>query len=131
MRASYILLSCLLVASCLWTSCSSPRETLHLNVSLRNDTTIPLDWVKLQWDGPFVPGGILSPGTEKTSVGVLAPKSDFATISFVEDSSRKPHKITLDVSPLKALHAGKYDAVIAITALDRASLSVSAEPTAP
>ena len=128
MRIVYKLLSYFMLATCLLTSCSSPRETLHLDISLRNDTSIPLNWVEIKWDGPYIPGGILSPGVSSTSVGVVPPKSDVAKITFVEDVSRKPHSVDLDVSRLKTLHSGKYDAVLSITSLDTAKLILNHEP---
>ena len=127
MRTPIIFLSCLLASLSVLVSCGSHHDTLRLDISLRNDTATPLDWVELKWDGPYVPGGILSPGIVSTSVDVSPPKSDVATITFVEKTSRKQHKITLDVSGFKSLHSGKYDAVLAITSLDGANLIIHAE----
>jgi hypothetical protein len=123
MRAFVFLIIWLLV------SCSGSRhERLQLSISLRNDTAVSLDWLEIQWDGPDVPGGIMSPGNEKMADDVQPPKSDVATISFVEKASRKPHTIKLDVSRIKALRSGKHDVVLAVTSLNEAKLFINAQP---
>jgi hypothetical protein len=123
MRAFVFLIIWLLV------SCSGSRhERLQLSISLRNDTAVSLDWMEIQWDGPDVPGGIMSPGNEKMADDVQPPKSDVATISFVEKASRKPHTIKLDVSRIKALRSGKHHVVLAVTSLNEAKLFINAQP---
>ena len=129
MRVSVFLISWLLVSSVTLVSCSGGKhERLQLSISLRNDTVVSLDWMEIKWDGPDVPGGIMSPGNEKMADDVQPPKSDVATISFVEQTSRKPHTIKLDVSRIKALRSGEHYVVLAVTSLDEAKVFINAQP---
>ena len=126
-RLSSIGLLWALVVLC--SSCGAPpKARTSLDISLRNDTGVALDWVKLAWDGPYVPGGILSPAVSKTAVGCPPPSSETAEVSFVEDQGRKPHSIKLNVAALKELPAGKHGVVISITSLDRARVFVDGQP---
>ena len=118
----------LVVALFLFVSCSGQKtEPLHLDISIRNDTQIALDWMKIEWDGPYIPGGILAPGVSTTAIGVELPKSDVATLSFVEDVGRQPHSIRLDVSHLKRLHSGRHEAVLSVVSLTEAKLLIDGE----
>jgi hypothetical protein len=129
MRVSVLLTIWFLVSSVTLLSCNGGKsDSLKLSISLRNDTAVSLDWMEIKWDGPYVPGGIMRPGKESMASNVQAPKSDVATISFVEESSRKPHTIKLDVSRIKALSSGTHYVVLAVTALDEAKVFINAQP---
>ena len=129
MRVSVFLIIWLLASSVALVSCGGRKhERLQLSISLRNDTAVPLDWMEIQWDGPDVPGGVMSPGNEKMASDVQPPKSDVATISFVEKTSRKPHAIKVDVSGIKALRSGEHYVVLAVTSLDEAKVFINAQP---
>jgi hypothetical protein len=110
------------------TSCgASPKSQLSLNISLRNDTAVALDWVELAWDGPFVPGGILSPTVSSTAVDCPPPTSDTAEVNFVEGQGRKPHSIKLNVAALKGLPAGKHAVVFSIISLEQARVLIDGQ----
>ena len=129
MRISVFVIVWLLAISVTLVSCSGGKhERLQLSISLRNDTTVSLDGMEIEWDGPDVPGGIMSPGNEKMADDVQPPKSDVATISFVEKASRKPHAIKLDVSSIKTLRSGTHYVVLAVTSLDEAKVFINAQP---
>ncbi len=119
----------MLAIGLLCASCSGrSKAQASLNISLRNDTAVALDWVELVWDGPQVPGGILSPGISSTALDCPAPSSDTAKVKFVEKESRKPHSIELNVAVLKALSAGKHEVVLSITALEQGRVIVDGQP---
>src|SRR5258706_11445264 len=98
MRTSHFIQFGLITTLFMLVSCGGRKtEPLHLNLSVRNNTKMALDRMKVEWDGPYIPGGIMPPGKSSTAVGVEIPKSDSATLSFVEEDSRKSHSIRLDV----------------------------------
>ena len=113
------------VSISLLVSCSvHQREPVVLDIALQNATSIDLDWMKVDWDGPYVPGGIVPRGKSKTTLGAEPPKSDSATITFVEDVGRQPHTIKLDVSRLKTLRSGHYRVTLSVSSLTEAKLVV-------
>ena len=129
MRICSVLSICLLLSSIALVSCGGPnRPVLELSISLRNDTPLALDHMEIEWDGPDVPGGIMPAGNEKMAMDVLPPRSDVATITFVETVTRQPHSIRVDVSRIRALRSGEHYAVIAVTSLDEAKVFVNAQP---
>ena len=86
---------------------SKPRTIL--DISMRNASSKAIDWVKLEWEGPDVPGGIIPPSTSKTTLGVEWPSVRDAVIAFVDDQTRKRYHISV---PLQAINqriiAGSY-----------------------
>jgi hypothetical protein len=66
-----------------------------VDLSLKNNSNKDLDWVELQWSGPDVPGGILSPGISKTAIGVQWPYLPAAKLTFIDGKTRQPY--TIDV----------------------------------
>lgn len=69
-----------------------------VNISLENKSPRALDWVRLEWEGPDVPGGVLSVGVSKTSVGVDWPNLESATITFVDEESRTRYTIAVTLA---------------------------------
>jgi hypothetical protein len=114
-----------LITIALMASCGGPsRSNVSLDISVKNETSLSLDQVEVEWDGPSLVGGILSAGIEKTTLDVSPPGSDVAVLTFVEAIGRKPHTNRLDVSRLKRLSPGLYDVTIAIVSLDSLELRV-------
>jgi len=74
-----------------------PRP-VTVNISLLNASSNPVDRVKLVWSGPDVPGGILSPGVSKTTVGAEWPNIANAKLTFVDDKTRKPYSFEVSFS---------------------------------
>lgn len=93
-----------------------------VNVSLLNASTNALDWVQLKWQGPDVPGGILSPGISATALGVEWPNSPSAKLSFVDDKTRKRYNIAVPLTTANGqISAGGIQHVIfRILAYDKA-----------
>jgi len=76
----------------------APPRNQVVNITLRNSSSNALDWVKLDWKGPYVPGGILSPGISKTAVSVEWPNLSSAKITFVDDTTRKLYSVEVSLS---------------------------------
>jgi hypothetical protein len=95
-----------------------------MDISSKNETPLVVNRVEVNWDGPWVPGGILPPGISKTTLDVRPPRSDVAVITFIEEISRKPHTNRLDVSRLKRLAGGFYDVTLAIVSMDSVELRI-------
>ena len=96
----------------------------YLSISISNDGKNDLDWVKLDWDGPYVPGGVLLKGISKTAVDVVLPEGDAARLSFVDDKSRKPYEIDFSLEPLKENPENIKEVVIRILDYDKVRLDV-------
>src|SRR4030095_656776 len=109
-----VFISTALIASC----GGSSRSNVSLYISVKNETSLSLSSVEVAWDGPSLVGGILSAGVEKTMLDVSPPRSEVAVLTFVEETAGKPHTNRLDVSQLRRLSPGLYDATIAIVSLD-------------
>jgi hypothetical protein len=77
---------------------SNKSKPAILDISLKNCSSNALDWVELKWAGPYVPGGILSPGISSTAVGVQWPNVPSGTIHFVDERTRKPYNIDVSFS---------------------------------
>ena len=92
--------------------CQSKNPVRTVNITLRNDSTNDLDWVKLEWNGPGVPGGILSRGIGSTSVGVEWISVETAKLTFVDDKTREPYSIQVSLSEInKEVLSGKCNHV--------------------
>jgi hypothetical protein len=66
----------------------------------------------------------MPPGVFKMTMDVGPPKSDVARVTFVERTNRAPHSISLDVSRLKRLAAGRHRITIAVKSLSHAELLI-------
>jgi hypothetical protein len=112
-------------------SCYDPTKPYaSLDISVRNDTAMVFDDVKLQYGShlAWVSDPSLSPSNFMTILGDCErPSKDTAEVRFVEHSSRQPHSVTVSVVPLKTLRA-KHEVVIRITALGQARLDVDGPP---
>jgi hypothetical protein len=75
-----------------------PQHPITLNISINNASTNTLDWVELEWGGPAVPGGIIPPGTSKTTLSAEWPSVPGAIITLVDNKTRKPYKIEISLS---------------------------------
>jgi hypothetical protein len=69
----------------------SKPKLMTVNVSVENTSSNALDQVTLNWKGPEVPVGILSPGASAIMVGVEWPELPHAKLTFVDRKSRKPY----------------------------------------
>lgn len=112
-------------------SCSGPtKPQASLDISVRNDTAMVFDDVKLQYEShlTWVSDPSLSPSQFMTILGGCdRPSKDSAEVRFVERGSGQPHSIKVNVAALKTLR-GKHEVVICITALDQARLAVDGPP---
>ena len=82
------------------TGCSEgiKRQTMKattINVVVQNSSTNAC-WVKIDWEGPDVPVGILSVGMAATTVGYEWPYLPSAKIALVDDKTRQ--RYNTDVS---------------------------------
>jgi len=85
------------------------KRKLIINVSLKYASTNGLDWVKLVWSGPGISAGILPPGIWKTTLSVEWTNVPSATITFVDDKTRKRYNIDVSLQAAnKLLEAGDY-----------------------
>ena len=111
----------LVVVCCALPGCrDKENEGPIVSVSLKNTSSYELTRVKLEWDGPYVPGGIIGPGMEKTALGVRWPASPVARVRFFERRSGETHTIEVSFEDLSdAVEAGRCSRiVIEISALD-------------
>src|SRR6185312_8834309 len=69
-----------------------PKKAI-VDITLKNASTHDLAWVEIDWKGPLVPGGIMSPGVSKTAVSVEWPNLPGAKISFIDRQTRKPYSV--------------------------------------
>jgi len=88
---NYLLLSLLLAAGC----AAEHKHHVLVNVTLRNDSTNALSGVKLKWDGPYIPGGVLSPGVSKTAVSAEWPNISTGELTFIDPETEHPYAIQL------------------------------------
>ncbi len=111
----------LLVSAILGCQKTAPPSAA-VDITLSNNSTNALDWVTLRWEGPNVPGGILSPGVTSTAVGVAWPNLPSAKLDFVDKESRKPYSIDLSLAEInKLVGSGKcHSILIRILSYDKA-----------
>jgi hypothetical protein len=97
-------------------------QPVKVDISLRNDSAVALDWVTLDWTGPDVPGGILSPGIWKMTVGADWQPTTNAVLTFVDDATRKPYRINLTLAAVdEQIRAGRCrNVVISIMSFEKA-----------
>ena len=94
-----------------------------VRISIVNSTARDLDWVRLDWDGPFVPGGVMSKGISKTAVDVALPLGETAKLMFVDDETRVPFEIEFSLDALKVLPSSIREVEIQI--LDHESVEMA------
>jgi hypothetical protein len=97
---------------------------MTVDVSLVNNSTNALDWVKLNWQGPYVPGGILSPGTSSTAMAVEWPDLPSAKLTFIDKRTRAPYEIEISLRQItQDVRSGKgHRVVIRILSYDKAEV---------
>jgi hypothetical protein len=96
MRPLFLFLALMMVIGC---NNDQPKNKL-VNITLRNSSSNALDWVKLDWKGSYVPGGILSPGIGSTAVSVEWPVVSNAKITFVDGKTRKPYGLEVSFASI-------------------------------
>lgn len=73
---------------------SDKEKTDHrISVEIRNSSGHKLDWIELNWDGPYVPGGVIPHGAFSVALDVRYPQTDSATLDFVDASSRENYEL--------------------------------------
>jgi hypothetical protein len=105
-----IILSLLLVA----VGCHAVRSKhTRIDLTLRNVSTNELNWVRLEWAGPYVPGEVMPPGVEKTALDVTWPNLPSAKITFVDAKTRKPYNLDIPLTSVNdQVRTGKCHHVI-------------------
>src|SRR5438045_3685617 len=78
--------------------CGTRTNKMVVDLTLKNDSTNALDWVTLDWKGPYVPGGIIIPGAFTSSLNVTWPRLPGAKLTFVDDKTRKPYALAVSFS---------------------------------
>lgn len=105
-----------------------PRSNVEIDISIRNASPHGLDWVGLEWDGPNVPGGILSPGISKTAVASTYPKATTATIDFVDRTTREKFLIDISLEEFQKLDPNTVESLeFVITSYTTAEVHVNGE----
>jgi len=105
--------------------CHARQPTsMVVDISLSNNSTNAIDWLKLKWNGPYVPGGILPPEVSKTTVNAEWPNVSTAKLTFVDEKTRKPYVIDLSFPEVnEQVRAGKcHDVTIRILSYDKADV---------
>ena len=99
-------------------------KSMIVDITLSNNSTNTLDWVTLNWQGPEVPGGILSPGITSTAIDVEWPNLTSATLNFVDKKTRQPYAIELSLAEVnKLVVSGKcHSILIRILSYDKAEV---------
>lgn len=113
-------------------SCSGPpKHQASWDISVRNDTAMVFDEVKVQWGNHLAcrSDASLSPSQFTTILwGDESPSRDTAELIITQHKGEQPHSITVAVTALKALPAGKHEVVFSISALDSARVDVDGPP---
>ena len=133
MRTLLLSAGLMLAVSLFCISCSGPaKPQASVDISVRNDTAMVFDDVKLQWGTHLASrsDASLSPSNFTTILwDCERSPAETAEVRFVEHKGRQPHSIKVSVAPFsKALSAGKHEVVICITALDQARVVVDGPP---
>jgi hypothetical protein len=103
---------------------SKQPKTTTVDIELSNNSINALDQVELVWQGPYVPGGILSPGISSTALGVEWPNLASAKLTFIDKTTRTPYTIELSFPEInqKALSGKCHDVTIRILSYDKAEV---------
>lgn len=107
----YILLLALLAAV---VGCRNrSAKLMTVDITILNNSTNRLDWVELKWEGPEVPGGILSTGISKTTIEAEWNNWTNASIAFVDAETRTPYEIHLSFPGVNAkVRSGQCNEVL-------------------
>jgi hypothetical protein len=98
----------------------------HANVAstITNSSTNLLDWVDVEWNGPSMAAGILSPGISKTIINFAWPFQPDAKITFIDRITRKPYSIAVSFeSANEQIISGKcHEVTIRILSYEKADV---------
>ena len=96
------------------TGCNELR-TQHttVTVTITNSSTNTLDWVDVEWKGPYMAQGILSPGISKGILDLEWPFLPDAKITFIDEITRNHYSIPISFeSANERIKSGKCREVI-------------------
>ena len=108
-RYIIILLAVLAVTGC------NELRTQHTTVTatITNSSTNNLDWVDVEWNGPYMAAGVLPPGISKTIGGLPWPNLPSAKIIFIDEITRKSYSIQISFASVnERIKSGKCREVI-------------------
>lgn len=80
---------------------TDPRANHYIDIAIHNNSSTDLDWVRIEWNGPYVPGGIVPKSITKTAVATYFPTDQKALLRFVDASTRDLFMIDI---PLTEFH---------------------------
>ena len=125
------------------TSCGLGRRQPIVDVTVRNSTTNKLGWAELVWGEGSLSIGVFLPGKGITYGDTGLPnsvKTNTATIEFVNEDDPRVRvgsedervamrrqliqKVPVDVSPLRQLAPGHYQATFNLLSLTNAVLAI-------
>jgi hypothetical protein len=109
----------------------APRPQPSFDISVRNDTTVAFDNVKIQFGSHLAwrEDPSISPSQTQTILwNAEPPTHETAEVHIVEHNGSQPHIIKLSVERLKTLPPGKHDVIFSVTALDQARVIVDNQP---
>jgi len=122
MRAHFIYLAALVMATCAASCSQHGNGAVSLNVSVNNCTRTSI-WVYS--DSQAVSVGILPPGISKTMLDIEPPAIDAVTLDLSDDTNRQHHStIKIDISALRQLSPGRHDVTISIVSETEAKLLI-------
>ncbi|MDB6109273.1 MAG: hypothetical protein JWR69_1023 [Pedosphaera sp.] len=108
------------------TGCGTRTNKMVVDLTLKNSSTNALNGVELHWKkkGPYVPGGILDPGTSSSALNVTWPGLPDAKLTFVDYKTRKPYEIGVSFSAAnEQVRAGRcHEVIIQILGYDKADV---------
>lgn len=83
------------------------REMI-VQATITNASTNVLDWVDVEWEGPSMAAGILSPGISKTILDFHWPNLPKAKVTFIDKKTRKPYSINVSFESVnKKIQSGE------------------------
>ena len=93
--------------------CQNQHANDHaVDVTIENSSTNDLTWVELQWQGPYVPAGVMASGNSKTALGTPWPNLEGAKLSFLDEKTRQSNNLDLSFVDInKQIGLGKCRAV--------------------
>jgi len=96
LRTISLLLFTVLCAAC---SNFGPKQ-MFVNASIMNKSQHNLDWVKMEWAGPYFTAGVLPKGVFKMCMGMQWPYPTEGTLTFVDDATRTPYRIKVSFASI-------------------------------
>ena len=92
--------------------------TTVVQASIENRSPHDLDWVSMEWPGPYYAAGVLPKDISKTLLDMRWPCIASGTLTFVDAKTRVPYRIALSfVSINEAIRSGK-SRVVTVRILD-------------